>query len=335
MSEHDYLILDVNRGGLCCGSLAFSLCLSKILDTYRTTPRGFHQVNLYHLSSRKKKNGWDMTAQPTKDISAAGLKETFQSCCHALTWSPLANAHKCSLTCSFRQVNEVSESRIFLSTTVWNCSSQRAGWGLSTGLTRPCLICVTWHFEQDLNTTLCKSNQQNKPCLKHASWTLAAKEGSLESTYMILNTTCLTWPVFKTVCLNLLANTFPNIVCFCSLDRLLFSNSPFWHSCYLLIFRKPCNTESLQSIYLFFHTRSYVEDSGFIYLFFWRGFWLCYKPWPDLITNTFLHVFRWPSSAFKWITKLPLTDWKKLGFMKLKFIYFAKQRNKISFPKSS
>lgn len=100
-------------------------------------------------------------------------------------------------------------------------------WRLSTRLTWSCLVCIPWHFKQGLNTTLCKGNQQNKPCLKHASRTLAAKEGSWESTYTILNTTCLTWPVFKTVCLILLANTFPNIVCFCSPDRLLFSNSPF------------------------------------------------------------------------------------------------------------
>lgn len=138
------------------------------------------------------------------------------------------------------------------------------------------------------------SSRWHRPCLKHASWTLAAKEGNLELTYMILNTTCLTWTVFKTVCLNLLANKFPNIVCFCILDKLLFSNSLF----------RPSDTAGIcqysenpvRHIYMFFHIRSYMENCGFIYLF-WTGFWLCCEPWPNLITNTFLHMFRWHSSA--------------------------------------
>jgi len=46
MSEYDYLMPDVYRGGLCCGSSTFSLNFSEILDTCRT-PRGFHQVDLY------------------------------------------------------------------------------------------------------------------------------------------------------------------------------------------------------------------------------------------------------------------------------------------------
>lgn len=47
MSECDYLVLDVYRGGLCCSSLTFSLHLSETFDTCRTTPSGFHQVDLY------------------------------------------------------------------------------------------------------------------------------------------------------------------------------------------------------------------------------------------------------------------------------------------------
>lgn len=166
-------------------------------------------------------------------------------------------------------------------------------WANTTLLILPRFYHLT--FQAGFEHNLCNSNQQNKPCLKHSSWTLAAKEGSLESTYMILNTTCLTWPVFKTVCLNLLANTFPNIVCFCSPDRLLFSNSPF----------RPSDTAGIcwysenpvRHVYIFFHMRSCVEDCGFIEVF-WRGFWMCYKPWPNLIANTFLHVLSWHSSAF-------------------------------------
>lgn len=96
MSEHDYLILDVNRGGLCCGSLAFSLCLSKILDTYRTTPRGFHQVNLYHLSSRKKKMGETWQHSPQKTSQLLGWRKPFKvvvMLLHGHPWQMLTNAH--------------------------------------------------------------------------------------------------------------------------------------------------------------------------------------------------------------------------------------------------